>query len=93
MGNTIFAVHGHKDKPAGAVQNLSLLLKQFPDMVLMGHFHSTAEREIQGAEVIVNGSLCGTDDYAMSLRRTSHSTQKLLIIDHEGRQCTYNIRL
>lgn len=93
MGNTIFAVHGHKDKPAGAVQNLSLLLKQFPDMVLMGHFHSTAEREIQGAEVIVNGSLCGTDDYAMSLRRTSHSTQKLLIIDYEGRQCTYNIRL
>lgn len=92
-GNMIFAAHGHKDKPAKAVENLSLLLKQFPDMVLLGHFHSAAEREIQGAEVIVNGSLCGTDDYAMSLRRTSHPSQKLLIVNPEGRECTYTIRL
>lgn len=93
MGQTVFAVHGHKDKPASAVQNLSLLLKQFPDLVLMGHFHSAAEREIQGAEVLVNGSLCGTDDYALSLRRTSHPSQKLIIMSREGRECTYNIAL
>ena len=93
MGQTIFAAHGHKDKPATAVEHLSLLLKTFPDMVLLGHYHSAAEREIQGAEVIVNGSLCGTDDYAMSLRRTSKPSQKLLVINREGRLCTYNITL
>jgi predicted phosphodiesterase len=93
MSQTVFAAHGHKDKPARAVENLSLLLKQFPDLVLMGHFHSAAEREIQGADVVVNGSLCGTDDYAMSLRRTSKPSQKLIIMSRSGRECTYNIDL
>ena len=90
---TIFAVHGHKDKPAKAVQNLSLMLKIFPDYVFMGHYHAAAEREIQGAEVIINGSLCGTDNYAKDLRRTSHPSQKLMLFDEDGRVCTYNIRL
>jgi len=93
LGNTIFAAHGHKDKPTKAVENLSLLLKKFPDMVLLGHFHSAAEREVQGAEVIVNGSLCGTDAYAFSLRCTSHPVQKFLVMSEQGRECTYNIRL
>lgn len=93
LGNKIFAVHGHKDKPSKVVQNLSLLLKEFPDYIFMGHYHANAEVEIQGAEVIVNGSLCGTDDYAMSLRRSSHPAQKLLIFNKKGRKCTYDIRL
>lgn len=93
LSNKVFAAHGHKDKPAKAVENLSLLLKQFPDLILLGHFHSSAEREVHGAEVIVNGSLCGVDDYAMSLRRSSKPSQKLLILNKSGRKCTYNIVL
>lgn len=93
MGHTIFAAHGHKDRPTKTVENLSLLLKEFPDFVLLGHFHSAAEREVQGAEILVNGSLCGTDDYAMSLRKTSKPSQKMMILSEEGRVCTYNINL
>lgn len=87
------AVHGHKDKPAKAVQNLSLMTKIFPDYIFMGHFHANAERDIQGAEVIVNGSLCGTDDYALALRKTSIPSQKFMIFNPSGRYCTYNVRL
>jgi len=93
LGNTIFAAHGHKDKPAKAVEQLSLLLRKFPDMVLLGHFHSAAEREVQGAELIVNGSLCGTDSYAFNLRKTSHPSQKFIVLSKQGRECTYNLRL
>lgn len=93
-GCNVFAVHGHKDRPGKAVQNLSLMLRQFPDLVLLGHFHAAAEQDVQGADVVVNGSLCGTDDYAMQLRRTSKPAQKLLIMgDGGGRECTYNINL
>lgn len=92
-GHHCLAVHGHKDKPAKAVQNLSLMTKMFPDYIFMGHFHANAERDIQGAEVIVNGSLCGTDDYALALRRTSTPSQKFMIFNREGRYCTYNVRL
>lgn len=93
MGKSIFAVHGHRDKLANAIQELSLMYHVFPDFVFMGHFHHNAEKEIQGAEVIVNGSLCGTDDYAVCLRRTSKPSQKLIIFDEDGRLCTYNLRL
>ena len=92
-GQKIFAVHGHKDKPAKAVQNLSLMLREIPDYVFMGHFHSAAEREVQGAEVIVNSSLCGTDDYAVSIRKYSKPAQKFMIFNEDGRLCTYNIQL
>ena len=92
-GNTIMAVHGHKDKIKNVIPNLSLLLKTFPDYVFMGHYHSHAELETHGAEVIVNSSLCGADDYAISLRRSSHPAQKLIIFNDKGRVCTYEIRL
>ena len=92
-GHHCLAVHGHKDKPAKAVQNLSLMTKTFPDYIFMGHYHANAERDIQGAEVIVNGSLCGTDDYALALRRTSTPSQKFMIFNRDGRYCTYNVRL
>lgn len=92
-GNKIFAVHGHKDKINTVVPNLSMLLKTFPDYIFMGHYHSNAESEIHGAEVIVNSSLCGTDDYAVSLRRSSHPAQKFIVFDKKGRVCTYDIRL
>ena len=92
-GQKIFAVHGHKDKPAKAVQNLSLMLHEIPDYVFMGHFHSAAEREVQGAEIIVNSSLCGTDDYAVSIRKYSKPAQKFMIFNDGGRLCTYNIQL
>ncbi len=93
MGKEIFAVHGHRDKLGSAIQNLSLMYHIFPDFIFMGHFHHAAEKEIQGAEVVVNGSLCGTDDYAVSLRRTSKPSQKFIIFDEDGRLCTYNLRL
>ena len=92
-GKTVFAVHGHKDKPNKAVQNLSLSLKMIPDYVFMGHFHAAAEQDIQGSEVVVNGCLCGTDDYAKKLRKVSKPTQKFMVFNDDGRLCTYNIYL
>jgi UDP-2,3-diacylglucosamine pyrophosphatase LpxH len=93
MGSKIFAVHGHNDKVSNVVQNLSLMLKEFPNYIFMGHYHHNAEDEIHGAEVIVNSSLSGTDDYAIDIRSTAKPAQKLIIFNENGRLCTYNIRL
>lgn len=93
LDHTIFAVHGHQDKPSTVVQNMTQLLHMFPDYIFMGHYHSSAEREVAGAEVIVNSSLCGQDDYATSLRRTSKPAQKLLIFNNQGLLCQYKINL
>lgn len=91
---TIFAVHGNRDKVSSVVQNLSLMLKKFPDCVFMAHYHHSIEDEIHGCDVVVNSALCGTDSFAKEIRRTSKPGQKLAIFDkEEGRLCTYNIKL
>lgn len=92
-GHKIAAVHGHKDKPQKAVRNIAAVTRVLPDIVLMGHFHSSADREIDGAEVVVNGSLCGVDDFAMSLRCTGRPSQTLLVIDKRGIVARYNLLL
>lgn len=92
-GQKICAVHGHKDKPDKAVRNMVAVTRSLPDYVFLGHFHSSAEREIDGATVIVNGSLCGVDDYAHSLRCTGKPSQSLLIMSERGIVARHNLIL
>jgi predicted phosphodiesterase len=91
---TIFGIHGHKDKVSNVVQNLTLMTKVFPNYVAMGHTHHHEENEEHGVEVIVNSSFSGVDEYAKDIRKTSKPAQKLIIFDKdETRLTTYNIRL
>ena len=91
-GKVCIGVHGHRDKAtAKAVNQLSTFLHEIPDYVFMGHYHSALEFDNNGIEVIVNSSLCGTDDFAVSLRRNSKASQKFMIFKPSGRVCTYNI--
>lgn len=91
LGHVCLGVHGHKDKPQQAAKRLSTFIKEIPEFIFMGHYHSGLELDDNGTEIIVNSSLCGTDDFAVSLRRNSKAGQKLLILTPEGRECTYNI--
>lgn len=94
LGKKIFAVHGHRDRISSVVENLSLMTREIPDYIFMGHYHHHEENEVQGVEVIINSSFSGVDSYAKEIRKTSNPAQKLLIFDkYEGRLCTYNIRL
>lgn len=90
-GHVCYGVHGHKDKVNMVAKNLTTFMHEIPDFIFMGHFHSAAEQEVNGIEVVVNASMCGTDDFAVSLRRNSQPSQKLMIINPRGRLCTYNI--
>lgn len=94
LDHKCFIAHGHRENIGNAVQNLSLMIKQFPEYVFLSHYHHLAEDEIHGCEVIVNSALIGTDDYAKHLRRSSKAAQKFMIFSkEEGRECSYNIRL
>jgi hypothetical protein len=43
--------------------------------------------------VIQTGSILGTDDFAMSLRKTNKAEQNIAVIDKNGLVCTYDVRL
>lgn len=94
LGNVIMGVHGHRDKVSNVVHNLTMMTKQIPNYIVMGHTHHHEENEDHCCEIIVNSSFSGVDDYAKDIRKTSKAAQKLLIFDkQETRLCTYNIIL
>ena len=93
LGNVCYAVHGHKEKTKSVAKDLASFTREIPDYIFMGHYHAAMEINDNDTEVIVNGSLCGSDSFAISIRRTSRPSQKFMVFNKDGRLCTYNIML
>ena len=93
LGNVCYAVHGHKEKTKSVAKDLPSFTREIPDYIFMGHYHAAMEINNNDTEVIVNGSLCGSDSFAVSIRRTSRPSQKFMVFSKDGRLCTYNIML
>ena len=89
----IFAVHGDKDRVQTCVGNLSRIMNEVPDFVLLGHYHHLIEESVGNTEVIANGSFCGNSEYSIKGRLISPPMQRFLIFNEQGRLCTYNINL
>lgn len=92
-GNNIFASHGHKDAPASVVQNFTMMFGIKPDIVLLGHRHLNGLTTVYNAKVIESGCCSGTDQYAMSIRKTNRSEQTISVVGQDGLVCLYDIQL
>lgn len=92
LGRTYFGVHGHLDSLANVVQNLTMMIQKFPTAVLSGHIHKNFENEIHSVDIIVNGGLAGTNNYAKDGRMTSKAHQKLLWLNEDGRKGVFHIK-
>ena len=93
LNERIFAVHGHEDKVAQVISDLSSMLKIFPTELHMGHYHSYYEKEEHDMSVIVNGTASGVDKFAKKIRKTNKPSQNCMIYNSDGRECTYKIKL
>lgn len=92
-GNNIFASHGHKDAPASVVQNFTMMFGIKPDIVLLGHRHLNGLTTVYNAKVIESGCCSGTDQYAMSIRKTNRPEQSISVVGQDGLVCLYDIQL
>ena len=94
LGHNIAAVHGHKDKPAKIIDNLSMMTKKHYDLILSSHLHHFSCDEKNETVLVSNSSLMGTDEYAQSLRLTSKPSQNLIIMTKANPvYCLYKINL
>lgn len=89
----IVFVHGHYDKPESSVTKIPQMTGIIPSFIVSGHIHHHYEKEYGKTTVIVNGSLVGSDDYAMQGRFGAKPSQKFLVFNDEGLECTYSIKL
>ena len=92
-GNNIFASHGHKDNPASVVQNFTMMFGIKPDIVLLGHRHLNGLTTVYNTKVIESGCCSGTDQYAMSIRKTNRPEQTVSVVGQDGLVCLYDIQL
>lgn len=79
----ILAVHGDKDKPQKAVDRLTAFTGEHQDLICTAHYHHFSCDEQNRTLLISNGSLMGTDEYAMDLRLDSNPSQTMLIIGED----------
>lgn len=92
-GNNVFSAHGHKDSPATVVQNFTMMFGVKPQIVLLGHRHTNGMSTVFDTKVIQSGSVSGSDDYAMSIRKTNRPEQTVSVIGDKGLICLYDMQL
>lgn len=85
--------HGENDSLSNIVSSLSLTLGTIMTDVFVGHKHHYQVDVINGINVIMSGSICGTDEYAKNLRKTGTACQTIAIYNNLGLECLYNVAL
>ena len=91
-GHKVALAHGNFER-LNNPQNLNDMYGVIFNYICIGHFHHTHMKEISFfTDLIVNNSLCGTDEYAVTVRKGSKAMQKLLIFDEKGLEEIINIR-
>lgn len=71
--------HGHHDKISSVVQAFSEVYHVTPDEIHLGHTHSYQDINQSNIYITVNGSLKGSDDYSLTLRKVNKPSQNLII--------------
>lgn len=83
-GKNIAYAHGHLDNINRSFENFVGATREFVDYMILGHYHCEKAKSFQGARVFVNGSICGTEEYALSRRLFSDPSQTLLIFNNDN---------
>ena len=98
-GKNIIAMHGHTIKDVNnSIKDLNLMMRQFIDCLIIGHFHSgkeliTSENRVSDCEVIVNPSFIGSDPYSDSIMKGAKAAVKIYGFSGYGHDETYKFVL
>ena len=91
-GERIVLSHGDKDKKVNVPSRYSQILGYTPTLVCMGHYHNEYSTVEGLSRIIINGSLMGSNQYAVDLRLCSTPSQSLIIMSEKyGYESTHII--
>lgn len=91
-GKICMFAHGHEDKQRKVAESYICATREFIDYIFLGHYHSFKVNTNYNIKVITNGSIVGTEQYALSKRLFGTAEQTLLIFDKDN-TITTNINL
>jgi hypothetical protein len=91
-GESFVFCHGDLDSAQTSAKNIPQILGIVPKAIFSAHIHHNYEKEFGKTETIVNGSMMGVDDYAVSKRYYASPMQKFIVLDGNEIECTYKIK-
>lgn len=91
-GESFVFCHGDLDAAQTSAKNIPQILGIVPKVIFSAHIHHNYEKEFGKTETIVNGSMMGVDDYAVSKRYYASPMQKFIVLDGNEVECTYKIK-
>lgn len=83
-GKKVMFAHGHNDSINQVYQHFTGASQEFIDYMLLGHYHCEKMKTYNSSKVIVNGSIVGTEQYALSKRLFSKPSQTLLVFEEDN---------
>lgn len=89
-GKIIMVSHGQNDSMTKVISDFSKMFKVVPNEVHLGHTHSYTDINDCDIKVTANGSLIGSDDYAVIIRKVTTPSQNLIV--YEKDRCIYEIK-
>lgn len=92
IGDKIICLaHGQNDKLNSVISDFTKVYKVVPDEVHLGHTHGY--KDINDCDIIVNvnGSLIGSNDYSLTLRKVNAPSQNLIV--YEDDRCVYELKV
>lgn len=89
-GKTICMAHGQNDKLTTCISDFSKLFKVVPSEIHLGHTHAYKDINDCDTIVTVNGSLVGSDEYSLTLRKVTKPSQNLIV--YEDDRCIYELK-
>ena len=75
--------HGQYDKVNEVIEDFSKMYKCVPNEIHLGHTHSYKDINDSNIYITVNGSLMGSDEYAVNLRKITKPSQNLIIYNED----------
>jgi hypothetical protein len=88
-GDLICVAHGQYDRLSTVISDFAKIYKRVPKEIHLGHMHSYKDINDCDVFITVNGSLVGSDDYAVTLRKITKPAQNFIIYDDN--RCIYNL--
>jgi len=82
-GKTVVFAHGHQDSMNNVFQNFIGATNRFIHYALLSHYHAEKMKTYQGLRVFINGSIVGTEQYALSKRLFNKPSQKILFFEDD----------
>lgn len=82
-GKSVVFAHGHQDSINNVFQNFIGATGGFFHYALLSHYHAEKMKSYQGIKIFINGSIVGTEEYALSRRLFNKPAQKLLIFTEQ----------